>query len=358
MKLRSTAIALGVGAATAAGLSLLKVDKPVVIGSTAVVVGAGLILLKDEDELNADELTQEHCNQIDDSEDTYDDLNINRLSEYIEKYPVGIDDIGPRFAHLSDLYLERAKKRQQANDFNGAIEDYTKLIELVSENRIPDQEVAETLKGYAQEQIYLMYIDRANVKRISSDLNGAIDDYGKAIDIDTESSYYAYGCRGIIRGESGKQQKAIEDLDKAIELEKLKDEKNRKEYYFYRASFKSQLSDHEGAIEDYTEAMKIDFGDNAKEYLFRGFERSKLGDSKGAINDFNEVLNQYSSGIPEGYLGEAHEYMSQAYNYRASLKQESGDMKGACEDWWSATVLGKDEIRKCASEKYEKYCIR
>ena len=36
MKLRSTAIALGVGAATAAGLSLLKVDKPVVIGSTAV----------------------------------------------------------------------------------------------------------------------------------------------------------------------------------------------------------------------------------------------------------------------------------------------------------------------------------
>ena len=39
MKLRNTAIALGVGAATAAGLPLLKVDKPVVIGSNAVVVG-------------------------------------------------------------------------------------------------------------------------------------------------------------------------------------------------------------------------------------------------------------------------------------------------------------------------------
>ena len=38
MKLRNTAIALGVGAATAVDLSLLKVDKPVVIGSTAVVV--------------------------------------------------------------------------------------------------------------------------------------------------------------------------------------------------------------------------------------------------------------------------------------------------------------------------------
>ena len=44
MKLRSTAISIGVGAATAVGLSLLKVDKPVVIGSTAVVVGAGLLV--------------------------------------------------------------------------------------------------------------------------------------------------------------------------------------------------------------------------------------------------------------------------------------------------------------------------
>ena len=53
MKLRNTAIALGVGAATAAGLSLLKVNKEVVIGSTAVVVGAGLMIsLKDKNNLN------------------------------------------------------------------------------------------------------------------------------------------------------------------------------------------------------------------------------------------------------------------------------------------------------------------
>ena len=44
MKLRNTAIALGVGAATFAGLSLLKVDKPVVINSTAAVLIGGLVL--------------------------------------------------------------------------------------------------------------------------------------------------------------------------------------------------------------------------------------------------------------------------------------------------------------------------
>ena len=42
MKRRNTAIALGVGTATATGLSLLKVNKDLIVESTAVVVGAGL----------------------------------------------------------------------------------------------------------------------------------------------------------------------------------------------------------------------------------------------------------------------------------------------------------------------------
>ena len=45
MKLRNTAIALGVGAATAASLSLLKVNKDLIVGTTAVVVGTGLIVI-------------------------------------------------------------------------------------------------------------------------------------------------------------------------------------------------------------------------------------------------------------------------------------------------------------------------
>ena len=44
MKLRNTAITLGISAATAAGLSLLKVNKNHIVGSTAVVMGAGLMI--------------------------------------------------------------------------------------------------------------------------------------------------------------------------------------------------------------------------------------------------------------------------------------------------------------------------
>ena len=42
MKLRNTWIALGIGAETATGLSLLKVNKDLVIGSTDVVFGAAV----------------------------------------------------------------------------------------------------------------------------------------------------------------------------------------------------------------------------------------------------------------------------------------------------------------------------
>ena len=49
MNCRIAAIAFGFGVATAAGLSLVKVEKSVVISSTVVVVGSGLFLLKEED---------------------------------------------------------------------------------------------------------------------------------------------------------------------------------------------------------------------------------------------------------------------------------------------------------------------
>ena len=44
MKLLNITIAFGVVAATAAGISLLKVNKAFVTGSTAVVIGAGLMI--------------------------------------------------------------------------------------------------------------------------------------------------------------------------------------------------------------------------------------------------------------------------------------------------------------------------
>ena len=54
MKLRKTAIALGIGAVGAAVLFLLKVNKDLVVGSTSIVIGIGLMIaLKEKNKLNA-----------------------------------------------------------------------------------------------------------------------------------------------------------------------------------------------------------------------------------------------------------------------------------------------------------------
>ena len=54
MKLRKTAIALRIGAVGTAVLFLLKVNKDLVVGSTSIVIGIGLIIaLKEKNKLNA-----------------------------------------------------------------------------------------------------------------------------------------------------------------------------------------------------------------------------------------------------------------------------------------------------------------
>ncbi len=59
INLRNTAIVLGVGAATATVLSLLKVNKEVVMGSTVVVLGAGLIIASKKDQELSNTVTEQ-----------------------------------------------------------------------------------------------------------------------------------------------------------------------------------------------------------------------------------------------------------------------------------------------------------
>ena len=102
MKLRSTAIALGVGVATAAGLSLLKLDKPVVIGSTFVVVGAGLVI----------------------------------SSKKKGKSPQNLDSPAKEIStpesesSIAQSYFSNGLQKNKLGDYAGAISDYSKTIEI------------------------------------------------------------------------------------------------------------------------------------------------------------------------------------------------------------------------------------
>ena len=157
MKLKNTAIALGVGAATAAGLSLLKVNKDLVVGSTAVVVGAGLMVsLRDKNDLKTK-------------------------------------------ARNYEYFFNRAQDKFELADYKGAVLDYNKALEL------------------SPTEICLVYSMRGNAKRNLSDFDGAISDQNKALDFDP---LYADGYfnRGIAKFQKGDFDGAIEDYTQVINI--------------------------------------------------------------------------------------------------------------------------------------------
>ena len=157
MKLRNTLIALGIGAAAAAGLSLLKVNKDLVVGSTAVVVGAGLMIsLKDKTDINLK-------------------------------------------ARNYEYFFNRAQDKFELADYEEAILDYNKALEL------------------SPTEICLVYSMRGNAKRNSGDFDGAISDQNKALDFDP---LYADGYfnRGIAKFKKGDFDGAIQDYSQVLKI--------------------------------------------------------------------------------------------------------------------------------------------
>ena len=153
MKLRDTAIAIGIGVATAAGLSLLKVNKHLVLGSTAVVAGAGLMLaLRDRDDLNKKIKNYEYFFNR-----AQNKFEVANYKEAIFDYNKGLD-FDPLYA---DGYFNRGSAKYNMGDFDGAIEDYKEVI-----NISPKDSDA--------------FFNRANVKKEIGDIKSACEELKEA----------------------------------------------------------------------------------------------------------------------------------------------------------------------------------
>jgi len=211
----------------------------------------------------------------------------------------------------TDAYQERARLKELARDFYGAITDYTKIIGMDSCNvgayfkrgyikdfhlkdhigALEDFDSALKIVPEAAE----IYLHRADTKQSLNDLEGAISDYSKIIELfdleDPEEKedpdfYYemAYYGRGYIKEKLNDYQGAIDDYSAAIKL-------NAYSFFGYsgRGSAKIEIRDYIGAITDCTKAIKIDRRD-ARAYNFRGKAKIEVKDYKGAISDLNKAI--------------------------------------------------------------------
>ena len=100
---------------------------------------------------------------------------------------------------------------------------------------------------------FYQYILDACPKKSDKNYKGAIEDYTKAIEINP-SNALGYRERGRAKEKLEDYQGAIDDYTKAIEIDGsfFYDSLQRRDnYYFLRGGAKEELEDYQGAIDDY-----------------------------------------------------------------------------------------------------------
>ena len=105
----------------------------------------------------------------------------------------------------------------------------------------------------------------------------------------TASVYY---CRGFAKSNRGDFVGAINDYNKAIELDP-----KYTEAYYVRGNARNSIKDYAGAIVDYNQAILLDPKDG-ESHLNRGIAKFYLGDRPGALDDINKSR---ALGIFEAY---------------------------------------------------------
>jgi Flp pilus assembly protein TadD len=169
----------------------------------------------------------------------------------------------------ADAYFNRAMTRYELDDKQGAIADYTQVIQIN-----PDHDTAYNNCGLVRYEM--------------GNKEGAIADLNRAILINPCNSI-AFCNRGIIRAELGNPMGAIEDYSYAIHANST-----CAPAYFQRGLARSQMGNKMGAVEDFTDVINLNDQD-ASAYFYRGMARTKLGDRIGAIRDLKESAKLFQA---------------------------------------------------------------
>ena len=164
------------------------------------------------------------------------------------------------------------------------------------------------------------FANRAGLRFHNGDVNGAIADYGRAIELDPKSAD-AFWNRGALKKEKRDFDGAIADLNRAIELNP-----NNYDYFNDRGIAKRGKGDNDGAIADYTKSIELDPKKGELAYFNRALARNSKGDKDGAITDYNKAL-------------ELNPKNANAYNNRGNLKKDKGDLDGAIGDFTKAIEI-------------------
>jgi tetratricopeptide (TPR) repeat protein len=215
-------------------------------------------------------------------------------------------------------YLESARKLSAAelgrqgmaallaNDNTGALQYYTKALELD-----PDNNASLTNRGIIYARL--------------GDHEKAVQDYDQALK-GVKKEYRIYYNRGIAYYNLKEYAKALKDFNQALLLKP-----GHARSYYNRALVYEGLKNYRLALADYNKSLKLEPGD-AQAYCNRGslYQQQKL---------YHKALVDYNKAI------EVDPAFSDAYLNRAGLQVLKGDMPAALADARKAAELGNEEAR-------------
>lgn len=232
-------------------------------------------------------------------------------------------------------------------DFNKAIEFYTKALELDKnyasaynnrgsaydeieqyENALKDLTVALEMEPESATILNNLGLAYNN----SGLFDKAVEMYTKSININSRNAI-THVNRGSAYSEKGIFDKALEDLNKAVELNpKLA------EAYAHRAGVYEQMEKLEDAVADYSKAVEIR-KNYAEAYANRAVLYAKLEKFDEALADCNEAL-KLNPEYPEALLTRGGVYLTKDMPEKAKA------------DWQKAAALGFEEAKKALKEVF------
>ncbi len=136
--------------------------------------------------------------------------------------------------------LKEAARKQEQEDYAGAIADYTEFLNTYPVN-----------KAFPVEHRVEAYSNRGFSRAMLDDLTGAIKDFDRAIELDPNSAD-AYNARGNVNAMAGKPAQSIRDFNRAIRCNR-----NFADAYYNRAIGRHDLGDRSGAKVDFHQAAKL-----------------------------------------------------------------------------------------------------
>ncbi len=208
------------------------------------------------------------------------------------------------------IYEIRGDAKSELGDYKGAIDDYNHVLKLNPDDlelRKKLDEVKSLIDIQSRE-------DGTEVRRTIT----------RTVVVQDPSSGINYKQRGHGKSAKGDYAGAIEDFTQAIKLKP-----DDVDAYNARGWAKRHIDDYDGAIEDFTKAIELKPGDTHA-LISRASVRDIAGEYTDAIEDFTQVIKH----DPQ----DAHIYIQ-----RAQVRRKLKDFIGAIEDYNQAIKLNPDE---------------